>query len=230
MDALKLENLSKTYSGRTVLTCSSLSLPAGQVHALIGANGSGKSTLLKLICGIEKPDKLKNGNRPVIDTDGAEIAYMPQKNHPFAMSVRRNVLAASRGSSSDKAMAQQMLDGLGLSALAGQPARRLSGGETAKMVLARTLLCSAGVVLLDEPTAAMDMESTLQAELLIRDAAAAEGRTVVIITHSIAQAARIADTVTFLKEGDIIESGPAAIVLNTPASEETKAFLNFFGQ
>ena len=121
------------------------------------------------------------------------------------------------------------MQALGLEDLARQRAGKLSGGETAKMALCRLLMGTYRLLILDEPTAAMDMESTLAAEELIRKRCRETGCGVLLITHSISQARRIADRLLVLHQGKLIEQGECQQVLDAPAQEETRRFLEFYG-
>ena len=118
---------------------------------------------------------------------------------------------------------------LGIEALAGQRAKKLSGGETARMALCRILMKPYELLILDEPTAAMDMESTLAAEECIRAYCSETGCGVLLITHSISQARRLAHRVIVLHEGKLIEQGDAQPVLSAPQEEQTRRFLEFYG-
>lgn len=127
------------------------------------------------------------------------------------------------------ANAAELMRALDLDALTKQSAKKLSGGETARMALARLLMRQYQLLILDEPTSAMDMESTLAAERLISDCCRQTGCAVLLITHSIQQAKRLADRVLFLYRGELIEQGAAERLLFAPTKEETKQFLEFYG-
>ncbi len=216
---MKTVPFTKSYGGATVLTMPSVELAPGTVTAVIGANGSGKSTLAKVLAGLEPADKK---TRAELD---ARVGYLPQKSFAFRMSLQRNI--ALNGA--DEERMARITQALGLSALAKRSAKRLSGGETAKMALARLLMADYDVLILDEPTAAMDMESTLAAEALITGACAETGCAVLLITHSLAQAERVSDRVLFLHKGRLIEQGDTKTVLTVPKEAETKVFLEFYG-
>ena len=219
---MKLPALTKTHSRRTVLTLPPLELTDGQIHAVIGANGSGKSTLIRLLAGVLPADggvsPFPHGQRPA-------IGYMPQHSYPFQMSTRRNLLLTSGRGGGDRA--DRLLADLGLDHLSSQSARRLSGGETARMALARVLMGDWQLLLLDEPTAALDVEATLRAEQAVLDYRAWTGCTVVWVTHSLKQAGRTAEQVLFLQSGRLVEQGPADQVLHQPMQPETRSFLDF---
>ena len=216
---MKTTAFSKTYNGRTVLTLPALELPPGQITAVIGPNGSGKSTFAKILAGIERADDKK----PILS--GISVGYLPQKSFPFRMSTEKNILQ----NGNDPARAAALMKALGIEALAGQNAKKLSGGETARMALCRILMRPYDLLILDEPTTAMDMESTLAAEKLILETCREQGCALVLITHSISQARRIADCVIVLHQGRLIEQGESIQVLSKPKQEKTKRFLEFYG-
>ena len=216
---MKTDSFEKSYEGRQVLVCPDLDLRPGVVTALIGANGSGKSTLAKVLVGLEQPDD-RNWRRPE-----GRIGYLPQKSFAFRLTTEGNVLLGG----SDRNRARELMAALGLEELRSHRAKRLSGGETAKMALARVLMGSYDLVILDEPTAAMDMESTLAAEELMVDYAQKRQAAVLLITHNLQQARRVAEEAIFLSRGSLVEQGPAATVLEHPTQEETRRFLEFYG-
>jgi len=216
---MKIAPFSKTYEGRTVLDFPGLELEPGTVYAVIGANGSGKSTLAKVLAGIIAPDR--RGKL----LDGGTVGYMPQKNYAFRMSTRANILL----NGTDKARAEELIDALQLRPLADKRADRLSGGETALMALARLMMKKYDLVLLDEPTAAMDMETTLLSEERIGQYVRETGCALILVTHSLQQARRIADEVLYFHKGDLLERGPKDRVLDCPEKAQTKQFLEFYG-
>ena len=216
---MKTIALSKTYNKRVVLNLPELELPEGLITAVIGSNGSGKSTLAKILAGIERAD----GKRPILP--GISVGYLPQKSFPFRMSTEKNILT----NGNDRSCAAELIKALELDGLAKQSAKKLSGGETARMALARLLMRPYQLLILDEPTAAMDMESTLAAERLISDYCRRTGCAVLMITHSIQQARRMAQQVAFLHRGKLIELGETDLVLSNPSHAEMKQFLEFYG-
>ena len=209
----------KTYNRRVVLRLPELEIEPGRITAIIGPNGSGKSTFAKILAGIERSDD----KRPLVS--GVSVGYLAQKSFPFRMSTEKNILQ----NGNDPARARELMTALGIEALAGQSAKRLSGGETARMALCRILMRRYDLLVLDEPTTAMDMESTLAAEKLMQETCREQGCALVLITHSISQARRISDRVLVLHQGELIEQGDSARVLSTPKEERTKRFLEFYG-
>lgn len=214
-----LQAFTRSYDGRTVLDMPVVELCPGKAYAVIGANGSGKSTLARVIAGAELPDD----GKPVIS--GVQTGYMPQKSYAFRMSVRRNLLI----NGSDASRAQALLAALDIARLAEQPAHKLSGGETARMALARLLMRDYELLILDEPTAAMDMESVFLAEQLLVQYKARTGCTLLLITHSLRQAERLADDAMFFDHGKLIESGRVADMIKHPVSSQTKQFIELYG-
>ncbi len=216
---MKIAAFSKTYERRMVLDFPGMELEPGKIYAVIGANGSGKSTFAKILSGILPADK--KGKH----LSAATIGYMPQKNYAYRMSTRANILLNGR----EKDRADALMEAVQIRHLENKRADKLSGGETARMALVRLMMKTYDVVLLDEPTAAMDMETTLLSEKLIVDYVRETGCALILVTHSLQQARRIADEVLYFHKGRLLESGPKEQVLYTPAMAETRQFLDFYG-
>ncbi len=216
---MKTAAITKTYNRRVVLDLPELELPEGQITAVIGPNGSGKSTFAKILAGIERADDRKPS------LSGVSVGYLPQKSFPFRMSTEKNILL----NGADPTRAAELMRILQIDGLAGQSAKKLSGGETARMALCRILMNRYGLLILDEPTTAMDMESTLASEKLIRTVCDEQGCAILLITHSISQARRISDRVLVLQQGKLVEQGVCSQVLNEPKEEQTRRFLEFYG-
>ena len=216
---MKIASFSKTYEGRCVLDFPGLELQPGKIYAVIGANGSGKSTFSKILTGIEKADQKG------CHLDAKSVGYMPQKNYAYRMSTRANILLGGK----DEARAERLMDEIQIRHLENKRADRLSGGETARMALVRLMMKRYELVILDEPTAAMDMETTLLSEKLIVEYVRETGCTVVLVTHSLQQARRVADEVMYFRKGKLLEKGAAEKVLTAPSMAETKQFLEFYG-
>ena len=216
---MKIHAFSKTYEGRTVLDFPGIELEPGKICAVIGANGSGKSTFSKILSGVLKPDR----RGPL--SDAKTVGFMPQKNYAFRMTTKSNILL----NSSDEARADRLMEAIQLTELSSKRADRLSGGETARMALVRLMMRSYDLVILDEPTAAMDMETTLLSEKLIVEYVRETGCALILVTHSLQQARRIADEVWYFHKGALLETGAKEQVLYTPEQAETKQFLEFYG-
>ena len=216
---MKISAFSKTYEDRQVLDFPGLEPEKGKIYAVIGANGSGKSTFAKVLSGVLKPD------RKTVTFTGGTIGYMPQKNYAFRMSTKANILLNGK----DVQRAEHLMDAIQIRHLEDKRADRLSGGETARMALARLMMKHYDLVLLDEPTAAMDMETTIVSENLIRDYVRETGCALILVTHSLQQARRLADEVLYFHKGKLLEQGSAEQVLTAPTRPETRAFLDFYG-
>ena len=216
---MNISSFSKTYDKTTVLNFSGMELQSGKIYAVIGANGSGKSTFAKILAGVVKADR--KGNY----LDANSVGYMPQKNFAFRMSTKANILLNGR----DEQRAEKLMDAIQIRHLESKRADRLSGGETARMALARLMMKHYDVAILDEPTAAMDMETTLLSEKLITEYVRESGCAMIMVTHSLQQARRIADEVLYFHKGKLLESGSKEQVLFAPVMAETKQFLEFYG-
>lgn len=217
---MKLRGFTKSFGGQKAVSVPDLTLEPGQLYAVIGANGSGKSTFSRVAAGVLSPD-----DRRAVAEPGLRVGYLPQKSYGYRMTVQKNLLLARN----DPQRAAKLLEELGLSHLAKKPAHRLSGGETARMALARLFMGTYDLVILDEPTASMDMESTILTEDLTRRYVAETGCALLLVTHSLQQARRLADEALYFHKGALLEQGPAETVLYTPQHPETKQFLAFYG-
>lgn len=216
---MKSAAFTKTYDSAAVVSMPALEWERGLIYAVIGSNGSGKSTLARVLAGILKTDQ----KQPTVR--GEQIAYLPQKPYAFRMRLEKNLFL----NGSDPERAHELMAALSLEPLRKKRAQRLSGGETAKLALARLLMRDYSVLILDEPTASMDMESTLAAEELIQYYGKKTNCTVILITHSLQQARRIADRVVYLEKGRFVEAGDTHSILQSPKQQATRTFLHFFG-
>ena len=212
---MKVNGFTKTYPDGFALRVPPTQLEEGKICAVIGPNGSGKSTFAKVLAGVLPADA---GFIPPTDT-----GYLPQRAYPFRMSVRANLLLPG----GEAARVGELMEALGIAHLAGRRADRLSGGELARMALGRVLMRPRRLLILDEPTAAMDMESTALAEELLLQTCRETGCALLLVTHSLAQARRLADQVFFFHRGALLEAGPAGRVLHSPEHPETARFLAF---
>ena len=216
---MNISSFSKTYEDRCVLDFPGVELQPGKIYAVIGANGSGKSTFAKILAGALHADRKGSF------LDAGSVGYMPQRNYAFRMTAKANILLNGK----DEARANRLMDAVQIRHLENKRADRFSGGETARMALVRLMMKQYDAVLLDEPTAAMDMETTLLSEKLIVEYVRETGCALILVTHSLQQARRIADEVLYFHKGKLLESGPNERVLYEPEAPETRQFLEFYG-
>ena len=219
---IELANLQKRYGACIALHIPSLTVPEGELLAIIGPNGSGKSTLLRLLSGAIEPDA---GTIHMGTVRRGEVGYLPQQPYAFDMNVLRNVELALEGERERTKRAYEALERVGLLHLAKARANRLSGGETQRMAIARVLARPRQLLLLDEPTASADIQAIDQIERAIRDYAEQTRCTVIFSTHMPSQAMRLSTRVLALDGGNIGELGETRKVLQSPQAESTQAFL-----
>jgi energy-coupling factor transport system ATP-binding protein len=205
---LHARDLRVALGGRTVVRGVDLELRAGDVIALFGRNGAGKTTLLRALAGLTTPS---SGS---VDTQ-VRVAYVPQNPNTmlFSSSVRRELVETQRLlGTTDAAAVDRWLDALHLTDLASAHPRSLSGGQRQRVAIAAVAVGGAPVLLLDEPTRGMDAPSRAALEHAVREHAAAGGA-VVLATHDVELAARIASHAVVLGDGEIVADGDARTVL-----------------
>jgi tungstate transport system ATP-binding protein len=223
-----LENLSYRAGVVTILDRISLTLRPGAPTVLVGPNGSGKSTLIRIAMGLLQPTSgsITWGGRS--DDDGQRRAMVFQRPIMLRRSAGANIVYAlkSRRVESDRSTRDvaALLQRVGLEGLGNRPARRLSGGEQQRLALARALARAPEILFLDEPTANLDPASTKSVEDIVRSTAAS-GVKVVMATHDLGQARRLAGDVVFLVRGRVAEHRTAENFFTSPETHEAAAFL-----
>lgn len=217
---ITLTNVTKQYETRTILDVPQLAFESGKRYALIGVNGSGKTSLLRMLAGTLQPDSGEIRGVPLDD-----MGYMPQSPYAFSFSVQKNVEIALQKSAHPAGKALAALNAVGLGELAGARGNKLSGGETQRMAFARMIAQPHQLLLLDEPTSSMDIKGTDQIENTLLRYAADTGCTIILSTHSPAQALRLAQQVIYLDQGKVVEQGGTEQVINHPRMESTMLFL-----
>ena len=220
---MRVERALKRYGEKVALDVGGISFPRGEICAVMGANGSGKTTLARVLAGTLRCDE---GGR-ILD-EGDRVGYMPQRSYAFYGTLERNV-ALGAGSRRITEEAHRLIEELGLSDLSKARAKKLSGGETARMAFVRVLAGSWTHVVFDEPTAALDIPSTLAAERLLGAYRDKRNAGIVVVTHSVSQARRIADRLVFMDAGRVMEEGAARQLLAHPRTPELAQFLDVFG-
>ncbi|UCH39949.1 MAG: ATP-binding cassette domain-containing protein [Gammaproteobacteria bacterium] len=205
----------------------SLTIDSSGISVIMGANGAGKSLLLRLIHGLLRPsggDVRWNGSALNLATRQRQ-ALVFQKPVLMRRSVAANIdFVLKSRDGQDRQRRDQLLQEAGLYRQRQQPARLLSGGEQQKLALARALATEPEVLLLDEPCASIDSASTLQIENLLRQTRE-RGVKIILVTHDIGQARRLADDVVFIHAGRLREYQPAATFFDSPKSDEAGAYL-----
>ncbi len=246
MEVIRVENLAKTFGILEVLRGISFSVHQGEVLAVIGPSGSGKSTLLRCITHLETVSAGSvsiGGEYMVNDSVYAhasvlrsiclKVGLVFQNFNLFPhFSVLRNITEAQirvlrRSRKEAEQRARDLLEKMGLPDKAESFPFELSGGQQQRVSIARALALDPEVLFFDEPTSALDPELTGEILKVIRDLAR-DRMTMVIVTHEMFFARDVADRVIFMDDGVIVEEGPAATVIENPASERTKSFLARF--
>jgi phosphate transport system ATP-binding protein len=246
VDRMQVDRVSIAYAGKPAVRDVSLPIRQGEVLALIGPSGCGKTTLLRSLNRLTELTKTATLDG-AITLDGAEIAsFEPtalrrrvtmvfQQPNPFPMSVFDNVAYVLREQAARRprrrALEEKVREVLAHAGLLDEvaddldhPALRLSGGQQQRLCIARALAAEPEVLLLDEPCSALDPQSTQVIEDLIvklRDEVA-----VVIVTHNLQQAHRIADRVAFMYLGELVEYGTANQVFGSPREQRTKDYVS----
>lgn len=222
--SMELTSVVKSYGGREVLRVEAFRFERGVRYAVLGANGSGKSTLLRILAGYINMDQGELRHSRPYASHG--VAFLPQNPYAFALPAEKSVLiGAEKGRAHDRLFALDALDRVGMRAYANAREDKLSGGEAQRVALARIMIQKRDVLLLDEPTSATDLEGIELMESALRDFFEMTKCTMVIATHSPAQAIRLADQAIILDGGRIIEHGDAKTVIQSPSTERAKTFL-----
>jgi iron(III) transport system ATP-binding protein len=232
--ALEVEGLWKGYASTEVLRSIDLDVAAGSLSAVLGLSGCGKTTLLRVIAGFERAQRgrvalsgeVLDDGRTYVAPERRGIGYVPQEGALFPhLDVRANVgfglsRAERRGST-----VSELLEMVGLSALARRMPHELSGGEQQRAALARALARRPALLLLDEPFSSLDatLRGTVREEVsaLLRR----QGTTTVLVTHDQEEALSLADSVAVLRDGTIIQQGPPTAIYGAPMDARLAGFL-----
>lgn len=231
----RVQNIAKEYDDRRVLQVDSLKVRRGEIFGLVGPSGAGKSTLLRLLNFLESPS---TGRVRFLDVEFGASQPMPlayrrrvttvfQRPVLLNRSVRSNVSYGLRlrGQRNADHQVEAALEQVGLQHLMRQRARTLSGGEAQRVALARAIVLQPDVLLLDEPTANLDPYNIGLIEGIVKALNKGKGMTVVLVTHNIFQAKRLAHRVAFLLEGQVVEVADVERFFNAPKDPRTAAFV-----
>lgn len=234
--AFDLEHVVHHRAGRRVLDDVVLSIPAGRITGLLGPSGAGKSSLLRLLNRLDDPESGTvrfHGRRLAeypVRALRREVAFVFQTPVMFPGTVAANLetaaaLAGLGGAEADQ-RARSAARSAGLSDdLTGRNGAELSVGQQQRVNLARALLAGPRALVLDEPTAALDPETAEHLLGTFRTLCTESGITIVMATHRLDEARRVADHVVMMREGRVVESGDAPAIWSAPRDESTKRFL-----
>jgi tungstate transport system ATP-binding protein len=223
-----LDGVTVTAGAVTILDNLALTLASGAPTVLIGPNGSGKTTLLRLAMGLVAPTRgrITWGGRENVPPLKRAIVF--QRPAMLRRSAAANIRFALRAAGIPRAeharRTSELLELVGLGQLADRAARRLSGGEQQRLALARALVRDPAVLFLDEPTASLDPTATKAVEDIIR-AVSQRNIKVVMATHDLGEARRLAGDIVMLHRGRVVETGAAASFLDAPQTAEARAIL-----
>lgn len=244
MSAIDVKNLVKKFHGQTVLHGIDLEVQEGEVVAIIGPSGSGKTTLLRSINLLEHPEggtirvgeitidtgKSLSQQKSLIRRLRQHVGFVFQSFNLFPhRTVLENIIEGPvivKGEPKDEATARarELLAKVGLSGKETSYPRRLSGGQQQRVAIARALCMDPIAMLFDEPTSALDPEM-INEVLDVMVELANEGMTMMVVTHEMGFARKVANRVIFMDEGKIVEDSPKDEFFNNPQSERAKDFL-----
>jgi tungstate transport system ATP-binding protein len=218
---IELKDITVISNGRTILNIPHAIIPADRITACIGPNGAGKTTLLKLLDGLIKPDTGTVGY-----SFSNKTALVLHHTPMIKASTKANL---SMVMDTDPAIGnedvEQVLERVGLKSLASTPAHKLSAGERQKLCLGRAILQKPNLILLDEPTANLDPNTTEQVEEMIREFDL-QNTDVIFSSHQLAQVQRLAQYIIFIDHGEIKEKGPVGPFFVNPQTQAAKRYLH----
>jgi len=229
---LEIVGLQKNYRAVTALKSVSMELKGNKIIVLLGVNGAGKTTLMRILAGLEKPDRgqilFNNQN-----TDPKELRQIStlvfQKTAMFTMNVYQNLAFGLKIRKVPKeVIPKRISDALQAVRLIGfekRRAKKLSGGEQQRIALARAFLLDTDVLLLDEPTANLDPNSSTIIEKVIISQKSSQ-RIIIMATHNLNQARRVADEIVHIHDGEVVEIAKTDDFFENPKSEISRKFIN----
>ena len=236
---IRVENLRKSFGSHLVLKDIDFAVNPGEVVTIIGASGSGKSTLLRCINLLETPDSGHvwfHGQD--LAAEHVDVNALREKIgmvfQSFNLFANKNVLdnctlapitLKKMGKDEAERVARKNLEAVGLSEFVNAPATSLSGGQKQRVAIARALCMKPDLMLFDEPTSALDPEIVGEVLNVMRDLAA-EGMTMVVVTHEMAFAKNVSDKVVFMDQGVIAEQGDPQQMFTNPQLPRTREFLS----
>lgn len=236
-DMIRLEKVNKMFGDLHVLKDVDLTVAEGEKLVIIGPSGSGKSTTVRCMNFLEEPtsgkvfvagQKLTHRNKRQVVRENMSMVFQQFNLYPH-MTVLKNLTLAPmklhhKTREEAEALAYHYLDVVGLRDKAGAYPTTLSGGQQQRIAIARALCCQSRIILFDEPTSALDPE-TIQEVLDVMIKLASENITMVVVTHEMGFARKVADRVVFMADGQIIEEGTPEHFFENPQNPRVKQFL-----
>lgn len=243
-ELIKLENVGVSYDGKPILKDVSMNIYPNRITAIMGPSGCGKTTLLRTMNGLlwEEPGAEvlgqlllhgKNIREIPVEVLRKQVGLVFQTPSPFPFSIYKNMTYALKyyGERDKNKLKEMVTEKLKMAGLyeevkdeLNKSALKLSGGQKQRLCIARALTVEPEVLLLDEPCSALDVRSSAVIEAMLTELK--KKYTIVIVTHNIAQAKRIADDVAFVFEGRLVEYGKAEELFEEPKEKETRSFLD----
>ena len=222
MSILEVNNIEKHYGSTKVLKDISFELEEGQTLAIIGSSGSGKTTLLRCLNFLETPNSGSIPQYTALENVTLAERLLAQEKENFKQN-KKEILAEI------DEHGKKLLARMGLADRMDHYPHQLSGGQQQRVAIARALALQPDILCFDEPTSALDPELTGEVLKVIKSLAE-EKTTMIIVTHEMAFARDVADTVVFMDQGVIVEQGDAKQVIENPKEERTKQFLSRYSQ
>jgi len=218
---IELRDITVKSNGRIILNIEHAIIPADRITACIGPNGAGKTTFLKLLDGLIKPDT------GTVSYSFANKTALVLHHTPMIKASTKTNLSMVRDADSTitDEVIEQVIERIGLKKLATTPAHKLSAGERQKLCLGRAILQKPNLVLLDEPTANLDPNTTEQVEEMIRQFDT-QNTDVIFSSHQLAQVQRLAQYIVFIDHGEIKEKGPVGPFFLNPQTQAAKRYLH----
>lgn len=235
MNLYTLKNIEQQYGGQIVLRVPELTIECGALVTLVGPSGAGKSTLLRLLALLERPSqgdltlclggKVTDATKVTL-AERRRVVLTFQRPVLLSRSVRENIAYGLRlrGRTAWNAV-DIMIERLGLEKVFNAIPATLSGGELQRVALARSLIVQPDVLLLDEPTANLDPENVRLIERILQEEHQQRAMNIIIVTHNLFQARRLATHIGVLLDGTLIEYGDARPMLHQPRDPRAHAFL-----
>lgn len=236
MSELILSGLKKSYGDVDVLRGLDLTVPEGKLSAILGPSGCGKTTLLRLVAGFASPDagSIRLGDRELwrdgrgVAADRRGVGYVAQEGALFPhLTVAANItFGLQRSLRRDQRRINELLDLVGLQSEHAQRfPHQLSGGQQQRVALARSLAPQPGLVLLDEPFSALDAGLRVETRTAVMDALAASGTTTILVTHNQEEALSMADYVSVMRDGELVQTADPVELYTNPADADIARFL-----